>query len=339
MVGLAFALTRGSPDDTAIDTAESTTVASDGTEEADGDDGVAADAAGAEGQDTVGDRTSGTVAVADLQTGDCIDIVLGRGLINEAALQPCDAAHNAEVIDVFEPVSEAAADEFPGRLNLQGQAGNGCLPAFQAWTGTEMFVSQLDVVPLTPTFTQWSDGSLRTIICLAVAPSGQELTESVQGRGSVYALYEGSTTSLSKIVGQFCFDTEDGLLELAGKRQTVTTVGCANPHRFTVFDFGAIPGDEFDLDQPSISASEMAQIQAAAAEQCLVSWEELTLPDGLPEPAVFAVTPDPFDWLLGDRIFSCVARWEEPVLGNVGHLDRLAERGEQQAEGDLTGDG
>ncbi|MEM8926540.1 MAG: hypothetical protein AAGD35_23795, partial [Actinomycetota bacterium] len=271
---------------------------------------------------TVGRPTEGPIDVAELEVGDCIEIDLGLGLTTAAQLVPCAEPHNAEVVATFVPGD--GSDAFPGRTALLDEGFSRCSDEFLAYTGTQPLASLLGSVAVRPTFTEWTDETRRSIVCLATAPPGDRLTESVAGRGSVYALYEGATTTVDKLVGSTCFDAESDSIESFGKRQLVTTVGCTNLHRFEVYAVDAVPADEDLLAEPTLSPDALQSLFDGGEERCGAAWDELTLPDELPEPTVIPVLPDEVDWRLGDRLLVCVARWDEPLVGSVLLLDTRA---------------
>jgi hypothetical protein len=259
--------------------------------------------------------TYGTVNLAELAAGDCIDVDLSRGLVDTVERRPCEDGHTAEVTALLDPAP--TVEEYPGRASLFQTGLTECGTAFVDYVGVNEFETTLAPVTLPPTFGEWNSESRRQTVCLARSYDGATLDRSVFGGGSRYATLEGAPLPLSKIFPTRCFATDDDLVAF-GRNQIVTLVACTNLHQLEVIAIEAAPLDEELRDASVLDRSMFDSLSESAREGCDEIWADIEDVSGLPEPSfVYPVIPDEVDWQLGDRLMTCVAEWEEPVVGSA----------------------
>lgn len=125
------------------------------------------------GQITAG----GTLQVSDLRIGDCFDFKDPEAdEVDEVQGQPCTAPHGYELMHTFNMLGDA----YPNDAEFDTQVGAECLPAFEAYVGTDYDSSVLVLGPLTPTEELWGSGD-HSVQCVISDPNDAQLTSSLKG--------------------------------------------------------------------------------------------------------------------------------------------------------------
>ena len=107
---------------------------------------------------------------AKLRVGDCFDdkALAGIGIEDDGVQAglvtrvPCERLHDFEAYDTF----RIPGAEFPGRAEVERQAGLGCIKAFKPYVGRAYGPSDLDFWIYYPTATSWalSDHSVTCVV-------------------------------------------------------------------------------------------------------------------------------------------------------------------------------
>ena len=79
-------------------------------------------------------------------------------------------------------VGEMAAGAYPTDEAFTAWLEGNCLPAFEAYVGVSYDSSELNIFPLTPTASGWSQGD-HLVQCALSHPRIHRLTESLKGSG------------------------------------------------------------------------------------------------------------------------------------------------------------
>lgn len=151
----------------------------------DGDDDSAdRDDTGADTRDAQGDdeEEPEEISVFSASVGDCLLLpgdVEGEQ-VSDFETVACDQPHDAEVYASLTYVAEEG-EPFPGDSALQDFSEEECVPAFADYVGIDFNASIYDSVPLVPTADSWERLDDREVLCLALAPAGEELNESIEG--------------------------------------------------------------------------------------------------------------------------------------------------------------
>lgn len=118
--------------------------------------------------------------VFELAVGDCFDNTseVGGGEISDVPIVDCSEPHDNEVFHIF----EVADGEYPGDEALVAQAQETCVPAFEEYVGTDLASSRLEIFPITPTESSWSDGD-REVVCALYDVELAKLEGSMQDSG------------------------------------------------------------------------------------------------------------------------------------------------------------
>jgi hypothetical protein len=277
---------------------------------------------GGSGADPVAAQPSGErqdgVALSGLTAGWCGDLGLGQGVVASAQARDCDEAHEAEVTAVLPLDQGDPGAAYPGRRQLETLTGDSCDDEFARYVGADVLTTVLASHDLLPTAGEWQDGSRRSVLCLATRYDGGALERTVAGAATRFRLTEGQPTSIGKLLPGMCFDQETATLAATGARQGVTVTGCLNPHSFEVFHRAPLTLDPGEVEVLTMPQPERyGQLTEAAAAGCAAFWEGLSVPVTSTEPRILAVSPDAYDWQLGDRTYQCVVQWPEPALSSV----------------------
>lgn len=112
-----------------------------------------------------------------LTTGDCV-LLPDDFDVASVTTTHCTQEHHAEVVGSI-ILSELT---LPERADLDTRAEEGCRPHFETYVGSTVTKSTMELMWLLPTDDSWQTGD-RTITCLAVAPDGQVITQSLNGSG------------------------------------------------------------------------------------------------------------------------------------------------------------
>jgi Septum formation len=128
------------------------------------------------------DRLSGDAS--NLAAGDCFDVPTTKevGLVQH---RPCSEPHDGEVILVGNHPAENGAP-FPPENEFMTWAATNCLPAFNAYSGTDLAdVPTVDVGVFRPTQDGWLSHGDRQIVCYAYPlPEGTSVTASFRGQAT-----------------------------------------------------------------------------------------------------------------------------------------------------------
>lgn len=295
-----------------------------------------------------GQQTSGLVALADVQAGDCLDLDLSQGVLTEADRRPCDAPHVAEVVAVATPPAAGETADYPGRVALAEFGIAACRSEFELYVGQPEITSTISSRPILPTFNEWERGDRQTIVCLASTYGGDPIDRSVANSFPRFTIRDGVTVSIGKLLRSACFEFDGDFIVKLGKRQEVTVIGCPGPHRYEVFDVDllSLESDEAGAASPP-DLARWGEIALDAEQRCAARWEEMAKPPGIGEGEPFHVVPDTYDWLQGDRFFLCAVQWQDEVLGSValhdysinGPRDESADEGGAAEGGAADGEG
>ena len=121
--------------------------------------------------DTSGEIVEGgTTDVFQLRVGDCLNDELSETAteVTDVPTVPCSDAHSYEV---FQNITMAEADEYPGETDTVAQADSDCQAAFEGFVGLSYEESQYDFSYYYPTEESWGSGD-RVINCLITDPAG-----------------------------------------------------------------------------------------------------------------------------------------------------------------------
>jgi hypothetical protein len=116
------------------------------------------------------------VSVFELEVGLCFNDEADDS--NELETLPavdCDTPHDNEVFFIY----DADDGSYPGRDLLFDLARDRCVAEFEPYVGTDYYESNLDVFPIVPTGSGWSDGD-REVICALYAADLSKLVESME---------------------------------------------------------------------------------------------------------------------------------------------------------------
>ncbi|PPF15437.1 MULTISPECIES: septum formation family protein [unclassified Rathayibacter] len=121
--------------------------------------------------DETGEITEGgTTDVFQLRVGDCLNGELSEEAteVTDVPTVPCTDPH---VYEVFQNLTMADADEYPGESVATEQAETDCVTAFESFTGIGYQDSAYDFSYYYPTAESWGTGD-RTINCMITDPNG-----------------------------------------------------------------------------------------------------------------------------------------------------------------------
>ena len=123
--------------------------------------------------------TSGSAG--DLQVGDCFDPPSGVETVKDVQHHPCNEGHIAEVYYVG-TYEAARGAPYPPADAFDQFITDACLPAFEAYTGSDAFQqSVLDGGYFYPTTDGWTNGNDRGMTCYLYRVDNQKATQSYRG--------------------------------------------------------------------------------------------------------------------------------------------------------------
>jgi len=154
---------------------------------------------------------SSTSALGKLAAGDCLGAVAGDTSLADVAALACSGAHNWEVSQVV----ALTGDEYPGEIDLKGQADQDCASAFTEYLGAQPTYSRYSSSYLVPDELAWADPSNRRVVCL-VGSATDQVTASIKGDSTLFAK-----------VGE-CMQTQ-------GKAKAPKIVDCASAHEYEAY--------------------------------------------------------------------------------------------------------
>ncbi|WP_229054201.1 DUF4190 domain-containing protein [Aeromicrobium sp. Leaf350] len=129
-------------------------------------------------RDSQGNVISGGEQLPEsVRVGDCLDEDVSEPSAKGISVTviPCDEPHPGEVYDEIEIESIS----YPGEADIRQTAEAGCAERFEAFVGTPLESSELDVSYFYPTRDNWDyDGMIR---CIVVPP--EDVTGTLEGSG------------------------------------------------------------------------------------------------------------------------------------------------------------
>jgi hypothetical protein len=94
----------------------------------------------------------------DLGVGDCIDLPAAEGDFTDVQHQPCNEAHDAEVILVLTHPAPAG-EAYPVISGFDDYIEDNCVPAFRTYTGREYATdTEYELGYFHPTLSGWGEG-------------------------------------------------------------------------------------------------------------------------------------------------------------------------------------
>ena len=119
----------------------------------------------------------GTLAVQDLQIGDCFDPKdIDAEEADEVDARPCDETHQFELM----AIGTMPDGSYPTDDEFETFVGNLCLPAFDEYVGMVYEESRLDVFWYFPLEEGWAQGD-HVVQCAVYDPLNSKLTGSLKG--------------------------------------------------------------------------------------------------------------------------------------------------------------
>lgn len=288
----------------------------------------------------------GAVSVFSLNVGDCF-ADLPTGEVSTVDAVPCADDHLYEIYHEFDidlPAYDAAG--------VQTAANDGCLAAFQPYTGVAFEQSYYDFDGLQPSAGSWEQDD-REVICLVTPKNGQTtqgtarnaglLAENAAGGGeealdttttTAADVAESTTTTAADVAEsttsttatssgtQSVFDLNVGecYLQLpdADEIETVEAISCDAPHGIEIYELFDIDLPEFDADAVGDQAAEgcLAAFEPYAGISYEESWYDF---DGL--------LPTAGSWAQGDREVVCfLFPYGDDITESVGSARGTARR-------------
>ena len=130
--------------------------------------------------DDGGITSGGTVTVDDLRVGDCFDSTDDEAAeISDVDGIPCAESHDYEVY----LVQDRDGSSYPTDAEFDTIFEELCIPAFDAYVGSDYATSALYAGMITPSEASWNDGD-REYICYLYEPVDESLIENVPQTGS-----------------------------------------------------------------------------------------------------------------------------------------------------------
>lgn len=127
------------------------------------------------------DRLSANVT--ELAIGDCFDEPTATETITDIQHQPCNSAHDAEVIaSLTHPAGSSEA--YPVVSGFDDYIEENCIPIFESYTGREWDTEfDLALRYFRPTLTGWGEGD-RGFTCYVSRADGGQMSATVRGIGT-----------------------------------------------------------------------------------------------------------------------------------------------------------
>ncbi|HWB90159.1 MAG TPA: septum formation family protein [Acidimicrobiia bacterium] len=128
-------------------------------------------------RDASGDiAEQGELSVFRFRVGDCFnDPSSGLEVVTDVEAVPCSQAHDNEVFHLF----DLPDGSYPDSATIDQHVLEECLPAFETYVGTPYEISELYVVPITPTEESWAAAD-REVVC-ALYADGARLMGTMKG--------------------------------------------------------------------------------------------------------------------------------------------------------------
>lgn len=119
--------------------------------------------------------------VFDLDVGTCFDNQESAdGTLLDVPIVDCEGAHDNEVFANWELTQPA----WPGPVDTERLARQGCLERFEGWVGVAPADSELEVSVLYPTRTSWEQADDRQVTCVVHRADREQLTGTTDGSGT-----------------------------------------------------------------------------------------------------------------------------------------------------------
>jgi Septum formation len=120
---------------------------------------------------------SGDLTAAELRVGDCYDLKDPTAEeLEQVTARPCAEEHEYEMIFV----GSAPEGTYPDEDAFVAYVGDECIPAFNAFVGTDYYSSTLDIAWLEPTSASWVTGD-RSVQCAVYDPEQPRVVGSLKG--------------------------------------------------------------------------------------------------------------------------------------------------------------
>jgi hypothetical protein len=120
---------------------------------------------------------SGDLTAADLRVGDCYDLKDPTAEeLEQVTARPCAEEHEYEMIFA----GDVPEGPYPNEDAFVAYVGDQCIPAFNAFVGTDYESSSLDIAWLEPTSASWMAGD-RSVQCAVYDPQQPRVVGSLKG--------------------------------------------------------------------------------------------------------------------------------------------------------------
>jgi hypothetical protein len=120
---------------------------------------------------------SGDLTAAELRVGDCYDLKDPTAEeLEQVTARPCAEEHEYEMIFA----GDVPEGPYPNEDAFVAYVGDQCIPAFNAFVGTDYETSSLDIAWLEPTSASWMAGD-RSVQCAVYDPQQPRVVGSLKG--------------------------------------------------------------------------------------------------------------------------------------------------------------
>ena len=128
------------------------------------------------------DHQTGTVQIADLESGQCMTPVIDSSYVSDVEVKSCSEGVKYQVAGHV-TLSDPYGTPYPGHVELSKRIYNGCEPVFEAFTGLTFWSlnNGLDIETVAPSISGWESGD-REAICLIRRSDGNNIMASVEAR-------------------------------------------------------------------------------------------------------------------------------------------------------------
>lgn len=126
---------------------------------------------------STGDGEGTDTSAFEIKVGDCLNDGDVSGEVESVPVVECTEPHDSEA---YASIIMDDGD-FPGADEVDTQAQDGCLAAFEGYVGTSYDNSKFEISYYYPTEATWANGD-REILCVLYDPAGKS-TGSASGSG------------------------------------------------------------------------------------------------------------------------------------------------------------
>ncbi|MDC0598544.1 septum formation family protein [Gammaproteobacteria bacterium] len=126
--------------------------------------------------------SSGEIDVFQMRVGDCFDdesAVDDGTEVTELPGVPCFEPHDNEIYAIF----NSTLPKFPGGDQMQEIATEECIALFEDFVDEPYETSILDIFPVTPTLSSWTEINDREIACALYHLEAEKLIGSMRNSG------------------------------------------------------------------------------------------------------------------------------------------------------------